>query len=139
MHVSSIIRSKIVVKIVDTGPSSTYSRIPSPQRFPSTLQMKPVPFYDGISDGRWSFGFSWSLLSSFLLFLSPLLSTDRLYVALLLPSNLSFFSPTRNTGPRKRYTLGQRAGKTRRSENFLLYRFSMYRSLIRERIRGTNR
>lgn len=62
------------------------------QRFPSTLQMKPVPFYDGISDGRSSFGFSWSLLSSSLLSLSLSVSSPvRLYVALLLPWNLSFF------------------------------------------------
>lgn len=76
------------------------------QRFPSTLQMKPVPFYDGISDGRSSFGFSWSLLSSSLLSLSLCL----LFCPPLCRPAPSLkpvvFSPTRNTGgPRKRYTL----------------------------------
>lgn len=40
MHVSSIIRSKIVVKIVDTGPSSTYSRIPSPNDVGSGFRLR---------------------------------------------------------------------------------------------------
>ena len=105
--------------------------------------MKPVPFYDGISDGRSSFGFSWSLLSSFLLPFSLSLS---LFLSLSSPVHRPplcrpapslkpvVFSPTRNTGPRKRYTLANEE-KRREPETFC-YFVSIYRSLF-ERIRVT--
>lgn len=59
------------------------------------------------TDGRRSVSAGHSSLLPFSLSLSVSVSSPvRLYVALLLPWNLSFFSPTRNTGgPRKRYTL----------------------------------
>lgn len=67
------------------------------QRFPSTLQTKPVPFYDGISDGRSSFGFSWSLvlsLLSFSLFLFSYLTTSVL--ACSIAETCRFFRETQH-------------------------------------------
>lgn len=91
------------------------------QRFPSTLQTKPVPFYDGISDGRSSFGFSWSLvlsLLSFSLFLFSYLATSVL--ACSIAETCRFFrDATPRTGGRRRWARAE--GNTMKTKRFFLY------------------
>lgn len=89
------------------------------------------------TDGRRSVSAGHSSLLPFSLSLSVSVSSPvRLYVALLLPWNLSFFSPTRNTGgPRKRYTLANE-GKRWEPETFC-YIVSIYRYPFRENCRVT--
>lgn len=103
------------------------------QRFPSTLQMKPVPFYDGISDGRSSFGFSWSLLSSSLLSLSLcLLFCPPLCRPAPSLKPVVFFTNTQHRRTKEALYLGKRW----EPETFC-YIVSIYRYPFRENCRVT--